>query len=523
MVEIGNPPTKGIPFPTHRTLDERSDLGYERIIMLIHNILFSSLQFLLVVLLALPGTHALAQKQSEAPNVILVLVDDMGWMDLSCQGSDFYRTPNVDRLAEEGVQFTNGYAACAVCSPTRAAVQTGRYPHRLGVTDWIRSLFQRGGLGTPEKNPTEYVGGKNRKLLCPPNPYWMESSEITLAEALRGNGYKTAYIGKWHLGDEPWYPEKQGYHENFGGCDYGQPPSFFDPYNNPKHKHPTIRAGIHKLPGRKKGEYLTHREADEAVALIREWKDQPFFIQVSHYAVHTPIQAIQEVADQYKFKEGMSETNRKYAAMVESIDDCMRDMLAELKKHGIDENTVIIFTSDNGGLDRKGNPTENAPLRSGKGYCYEGGIRVPFLVRWPAAVPPGVVSDEPVSSIDLFPSILEATGTQLPEDRPIDGLSLIRHLRSEATESLGRESLFWHFPHYRHAPGPYSIIRKRNWKLIKFWEGIYELYDLDKDLGETKNLADLMPEIVRELEGELLGRLRRDEAKLPRTNPEYSK
>ena len=187
--------------------------------MLIHNILFSSLQFLLVVLLALPGTHALAQKQSEAPNVILVLVDDMGWMDLSCQGSDFYRTPNVDRLAEEGVQFTNGYAACAVCSPTRAAVQTGRYPHRLGVTDWIRSLFQRGGLGTPEKNPTEYVGGKNRKLLCPPNPYWMESSEITLAEALRGNGYQTAYIGKWHLGDEPWYPEKQGYHENFGGCD----------------------------------------------------------------------------------------------------------------------------------------------------------------------------------------------------------------------------------------------------------------------------------------------------------------
>ena len=155
--------------------------------------------------------------------------------------------------------------------------------------------------------------------------------------------------------------EKQGYDENFGGCDYGQPPSFFDPYNNPKHRHPTIRAGIHKLPGRKQGEYLTHREADEAVKLIRKWKDQPFFIQVSHYAVHTPIQAIQEVADKYKFKEGMSETNRKYAAMVESIDDCMRDMLAELKKNGIDKNTLIIFTSDNGGLDRNGSPTENAP------------------------------------------------------------------------------------------------------------------------------------------------------------------
>ena len=215
------------------------------------------LKLLLLVLLSMHGAQAIAQKKSDAPNVILVLVDDMGWMDLSCQGSDFYRTPNIDRLAKEGVLFTNGYAACAVCSPTRAAVQTGRYPHRLGVTDWIRSLFQRGGLGTPEENPTEYVGKKNRKLLCPPNPYWMESSEITLAEALGGNGYKTAYIGKWHLGDEAWYPENQGYHQNFGGCDYGQPPSFFDPYNNPKHKHPTIQAGIHKLPGRKKGEYLT--------------------------------------------------------------------------------------------------------------------------------------------------------------------------------------------------------------------------------------------------------------------------
>ena len=457
----------------------------------------------------------------ERPNVILVLVDDMGWMDLSCQGSDFYRTPNVDRLANEGIRFTNGYAACAVCSPTRAAVQTGRYPHRLGVTDWIRSLFQRGGLGTPDQNPTEYVGGKNRKLLCPPNPYWMESSEITLAENLRKNGYKTAYIGKWHLGDEAWYPEKQGYDENFGGCDYGQPPSFFDPYNNPKHKHPTIRAGIHKLPGRKTGEYLTHREADEAVKLIRQWKDQPFFIQVSHYAVHTPIQAIQEVADKYKFKDGMSETNRKYAAMVESIDDCMREMLAELEKHGIDQNTLIIFTSDNGGLDRNGSPTENAPLRSGKGYCYEGGIRVPFLVRWPSKIPGGKTSDFPVSSIDLFPTIMEATGTDLPKDRRIDGLSLDTHLKNGGKNAPDRKSRIWHLPHYRHAPGPYSIIRKGDYKLIKFWEGIYELYDLKNDLAEANNLAESKLGLVKKLENELLKRLKQVGAKLPRVNPEY--
>jgi len=478
---------------------------------------------IIICLFFLTGTMYIDKAFATQTNVILVLVDDMGWMDLSCQGSDFYRTPNVDRLAKEGITYTNGYAACAVCSPTRAAVQTGRYPHRLGVTDWIRSLFQRGGLGTPEKNPTEYVGGKNRKLLCPPNPYWMESSEITIAEALQKNKYKTAYIGKWHLGDEAWYPEKQGYHENFGGCDYGQPPSFFDPYNNPKHKHPTIRAGIHKLPGRKPGEYLTHREADEAVKLIRQWKDQPFFIQVSHYAVHTPIQAIQEVADKYKFKDGMSETNRKYAAMVESIDDCMRDMLAELKKHGIDENTLIIFTSDNGGLDRNGNPTENAPLRSGKGYCYEGGIRVPFLVRWPAKIPAGKKTDFPVSSIDLFPTIMEATGTGLPQDRPIDGLSLLNHLKSGGKKSPERETLIWHFPHYRHSPGPYSIIRKGDYKLIKFWEGIYELYDLKNDLGESNNLAESKPGLVKKMETELVARLEADGAKLPRNNPEYKK
>ena len=175
------------------------------------------------------------------PNIILVLVDDMGWMDLSCQGSDYYKTPAIDQLAKDGIRFTNGYAACAVCSPTRAAVQTGRHPHRIGITDWIRSRFQRGKLGTPDKNPTKYTGGKNQQLLCPPNPYWMEHSEITIAEILKENGYATGYIGKWHLGDPDWYPPAQGYTENRGGCDYGQPPSFFDPYNQPKGRHETLR------------------------------------------------------------------------------------------------------------------------------------------------------------------------------------------------------------------------------------------------------------------------------------------
>ena len=475
------------------------------------------LRLILALLLAAP-TYVQAQKQP--PNVILILVDDLGWMDLSCQGSDYYQTPNIDRLAKEGVRFTNGYAACAVCSPTRAAVLTGRYPHRVGVTDWIRSRFQRGGLGTPDKNPTTYVGGKNQKFLCPPNPYWMEHEERTIAETLgEAQGYRSAYIGKWHLGDPDWYPTKQGFNENRGGCDYGQPPSYFDPYNQPKGKHESIRAGIHKLPGKKPGEFLTHREADETLALIQEWKDEPFFIQLSHYAVHTPIQAIPAVAAKYK-RDGKKPIHAKYAALVESVDDSTGKILDLLDKLDIDDQTLVIFTSDNGGLDREGSPTDNAPLRSGKGYAYEGGIRVPFLVRWPKVIPANKVSDTPVCSIDLFPTILEATGTELPTDRTLDGLSLLGHLK-EATP-VDRDTLVWHFPHYRHDPGPYSILRQGDWKYIKFWDGPQELYDLKNDPGESKNLADSQAAKVTAMDASLLDRLKAQEAKLPRLNPEHS-
>ena len=479
------------------------------------------MKHLLPILCAIAALSSFARATNH-PNVIVILVDDMGWMDLSCQGSDYYRTPSIDRLATEGMRFTNGYAACAVCSPTRAALQTGRYPHRVGVTDWIRSRFQRGRIGTPAKNPTEYVGGKNRKFLCPPNPYWMEHEEISIAEALKARGYQSGYIGKWHLGDPAWFPPGQGYDENKGGCDYGQPPSYFDPYNQPKGRHETLRQGIHNLPGRKKGEYLTHREADEAETLIRGWheKKKPFFLMVGHYAVHTPIQALAEVAARYQREK--KPNNAKYAAMVESIDDSTRQILATLKELEIDENTLIIFTSDNGGLDRNGSPTENAPLRSGKGYAYEGGIRVPFLVRWPGVIPAGKISDEPVCSIDIFPTVVEAAGAKAPSDRAIDGLSLMPHLKSGGTAKLLRDDLLWHFPHYRHAPGPYSIIRQGNHKLIKFWGGPFELYDLKEDLGEARNLAAALPKRVSELDTLLLKRLKETGARLPRENPDYA-
>lgn len=474
------------------------------------------------------------------PNFIVILVDDLGWMDLSCQGSDYYKTPHIDNLAKSGMRFTNAYAACAVCSPTRAALQTGRYPARIGITDWIRSRFQRGGnLQTPRK-PVEYVGDENRRLLCPPNPFWMETDEITIAEALREKGYKTAHIGKWHLGDEAWYPENQGYDQNFGGCDYGQPPSYFDPFRRPNHKHPMIRSGIPHLPARQKGQYLTDREADEAVDLIRKWnaqndsenqneqtfdsenndqKSQPFFLHLAHYAVHTPIQAIEADAQKYR-QPNKTEMNAKYAAMVESIDRSTGRIVAVLEELGIAENTMIIFTSDNGGLDRNGNPTENAPLRSGKGYAYEGGIRVPFIAKWQGVIPPNSVSDEPISSIDIFPTILESAKMPLP-NHVLDGVSLVSHFSSGGKIKLERDALIWHFPHYRHEPGPYSIIRRGEWKLIQFYEGSRELYDLEKDLGETQNLAAHHPILAASLEAELARKLKEMGALLPRPNPNF--
>ena len=458
---------------------------------------------------------------AEKPNVIVILVDDMGWMDLSCQGSDYYKTPAIDSIAEGGMRFTNGYAACAVCSPTRAAVQTGRYPHRVGLTDYIRHRFYIGRRPLKE-NPTKYTGGRNQKVLCPPNPYWMEHEEITIAEALKEAGYKSGYIGKWHLGDPDWYPEGQGYDVNRGGCFYGQPPSYFDPYNKPKSKHESLRNGIYNLPPRKPGEYLTYREADEAETLIRKWhaEKQPFFLHVSHYAVHTPIQAIEEVAAKYK-RKGKNDTNAKYAAMVESVDDSTEQILSTVKELGIEKNTIVIFTSDNGGLDTKGRPTDNAPLRSGKGFPYEGGIRVPFMVRWPGVIPEGKISDQPVCSIDIFPTILEAVGVKLPEGRAIDGLSFLDHFKSGGKSDIDRDELLWHFPHYRYGSRPYSIIRKGDLKLIKYWTGGYELFDLSTDLSEENNLADKMPEKVKQLDAVLMKRLAAGNAKLPRKNPAY--
>ena len=461
--------------------------------------------------------------QSNLPklNFILINVDDLGWTDLSCQGSTYYETPNIDRLAGEGMRFTNGYAACAVCSPTRAALMTGRYPARVGITDYIpvvrlRQYREAKAAFLEEKqHRTAYIEENDKQLLTPPNHFWLDLNEITIPEMLKPAGYVSCHIGKWHLGDQPWYPDQQGFDYNIGGCDLGQPPSYFDPY----HRN-AVFPNIPTLPPRREGEYLTDRETDEAVRFLREHRDQPFFLYMAHYAVHTPIQGKEELVEQYKGKPNTNQTNAAYAAMVKSVDESTGQILETLDDLDLTDRTVVIFTSDNGGLE---GPTDNAPLRSGKGYPYEGGIRVPVMVRWPGVVESATISYQPVISMDFFPTIVEAAGLHLP-DRPIDGISLVDHLKSGGQTDLGRPALYWHFPHYRlgHEIPPYGIIRAGDWKLIKWYKDpTYELYNLQDDLGEQHDLAETMPGKVRELDEMLSAWLEEAGANLPRPNPEY--
>jgi len=460
----------------------------------------------------LPGNLSAAPTAAKRkPNIVLILVDDLGWTDVGCFGSKYYETPNIDRLAAEGMKFTNGYAACAVCSPTRAAVMTGRYPARLGITDWIRARFQGGKIPADKKNPSGYTG--RGPVQCPRNALWMEREEVTIAEALKPAGYVSCHIGKWHLGPDDWYPEKQGFDHNFGGCDYGQPPSYFDPYKNRR------LANIPTLKPRKEGEYLTDREGDEAVNFIRASKDRPFFLYLAHYAVHTPIQGKKTLVAKYKTKTPTNQKNPTYAAMVESVDHSVGKVLAALDELKLADNTLVIFSSDNGGLT---GPTNNKPLRAGKGYPYEGGIRVPYIFRRPGDIKPASVCETPVISVDFFPTICRAAGVTPPADREIDGEDLTPLLTR--TGKLKRQAIYWHFPHFRgRGIPPYSIIRQGDWKLLKRYAGSpkFELFNLTEDLSEKKDLAPEMPEKVKELDAKLAAALKKQGAKIPRVNPDH--
>ena len=388
---------------------------------------------------------------------------------------------------------------------------TGRDPARLGVTDWIRSRFQGGKIPADKKNPSGYVG--NGQVKCPRNALWMESEEVTIAEVLKPSGYVSCHIGKWHLGPDDQYPEKQGFDQNFGGCDYGQPPSYFDPYKNGR------LANIPTLKPRKEGEYLTDREGDEAVNFIQTNKDKPFFLYLANYAVHTPIQGKKTLVEKYKGKTPTNQKNATYAAMVESVDDSVGKVMAVLDELKLTKDTLVIFSSDNGGLL---GPTSNKPLRSGKGYPYEGGIRVPYIFRMPGVIEAGSACDAPVISVDFMPTICAAVGIKTPAGREIDGEDLTPLLTQ--TGKLKRDAIYWHFPHFRgRGIPPYSIIRQGDWKLLKRYAGKpeFELFNLAKDLSETKDLAPDMPEKVKELDAKLAAALKKQGAKMPIPNPNY--
>ena len=449
------------------------------------------------------------------PNLVVIHVDDLGWADIGCYGSQYFRTPHIDGLAERGARFTQGYAAAAVCSPTRAALLTGRYPARIGITDWIRATFQGGEMPEDGQNPSGWIENPNRRLAVPENPLWLEHEELTLAEALAPRGYRSVHIGKWHLGFEGYYPDDQGFDLNLGGCDFGQPPSFFDPYVNPR-----LPGGIPTLEPRQEGEYLTDREADEAVAFIQQHADQPFFLHWAPYAVHTPIQAKPELIEKYQAIEPPGpQIDPVYAAMVHSLDEGVGKVIQALRENQLLERTLILFTSDNGGLMGY---TSSAPLYSGKGYAFEGGIRVPFILAWPGVTDEGQIHDEPVISMDVFATLLDVANVPLPDDRAIDGRSLVPLLRGQA-DRLDRESLIWHFPHYRHAGfDPYSVIRQGEWKLIQFYDPPrLELYNLAIDPGETTNYLRVRRQLANQLRDRLQEELQQMGARIPRQNPRW--
>ncbi|MFM7148895.1 MAG: sulfatase, partial [Gemmataceae bacterium] len=461
-----------------------------------------SIVLLLTLILVSRGSAQSPALAGNRPNIVVILADDLGWADLGCYGSTFYKTPHLDRMAREGMRFTDAYASCPVCSPTRAALLTGKVPARLGLTDWLP--------GRPD-SPAH-------ALLRPTLPQQLALQENTIAEALKGAGYRTAHIGKWHLGGKGFEPTRQGFDVNIAGDETGTARSYFAPFRNKDGFMP----GLEKAP---EGEYLTDRLTQEAVRFIEENRSRPFFLYLPHYTVHTPLTAKAETIKKYPGKQVLGrQSSPVYAAMLDSLDEGVGRILDTLERLNLAKNTMVVFTSDNGGLatrEGQGTPsTINSPLRDGKGWLYEGGIRVPLVVRWPGVVPANAVCPEPVISHDWFPTLIEATSTKAPAG-VCDGVSLLPVLRGQG--KLEREALYWHYPHYANQGSrPSGAIRQGRYKMIEFYQDQRrELFDLRESIGEHVNLAEKKPEVVRDL-AEKLERWRKDVgARMPTPNPDY--
>lgn len=439
---------------------------------------------------------------ADQPNFVFFFIDDMGWADVGYQQSEFYETPNIDALAASGTVFTDAYACAPNCAPSRACLLSGLYTPRHGIYT----------VGDPKRGNDRF-----RRLDPIKNETVLADDFETWAEVLDADGYTLASMGKWHLGADP---TTQGFDVNIAGKEWGSPSGggYHSPYKYPN------------LQQTEKGEYLTDRLTDEAVKFVEANKEQPFFLYLTHYAVHTPIQAREDLTAKYEAKEkGQHQKNAKYAAMVESVDDSVGRVLAKVDELGLTDNTVIVFFSDNGGHE---GATSNHPLRGAKGMLYEGGIREPMIVRWPSVTKAGSQCHEPVIGVDLYPTFLEVAGIETNSDRKLDGESLVPLLQ-DATVSLNRPALFWHFPAYLQGAGdpaggpfrttPAGAIRMGDWKLIEWFEtGRLELYNIKEDLSEANDLSKQNPEKLQQLLAAMKQWRADVKAPIPTTpNPEY--
>lgn len=480
---------------------------------------FYLLLIVIIVFSSCKEENKVVGKDDKKPNIVFILVDDLGLHDLSITGSEFYETPNVDRIAKEGLIFNQGYAASRVCSPSRASIMTGKFTARHGITDWIGAAS---GTDWRKYNrhdkllPAEYVHG-------------LPKNDVTIAEAMKAAGYKTFFAGKWHLGDEGSYPEDHGFEINKGGWEKGSPMGgYFSPWDNPK------------LPNKVKGENLTMRLGIETADFIEQHKNTPFFAFLSFYAVHGPIQTTKEKWGKYRDKaeaRGIAgkgykmervlpirqvQDNPIYAGLVESMDDAVGVVLNALKDAGLEDNTIVVFTSDNGGVaSGDAFSTSNLPLRGGKGYQWEGGIREPYFIKVPWLRNGGAQSNFPVIGTDFYPTLLDLANVDLLPDQHMDGISLRPIL--EGKEMNVERPLFWHYPHYGNQGGnPSSIIREGDWKFIHYWEdGSEELYNLASDGGEQSNVIAENPEIAKNLGKKLMDWLEEVGANRPTKDPEF--
>jgi len=475
-----------------------------------------------------PGAllNAAAAGSTKKTKFVFVLVDDLGWTDVACFGSKFYETPHIDALAKSGVKMTSAYAACPVCSPTRGSIMTGKYPARTQTTDY-------------------FGGGRRGKLLPAPYKQYLPLEELTIAEAMKSHGYKTFFAGKWHLGAGEYLPEKQGFDINKGGGRNGAP---YKSYGNMRAltKDPTSPGGYFSLYANPhledgpRGEYLTDRLTDEAIKFIEANKDGSFLCYLSFYSVHNPLQAKPEYVRKFKDKlakmpkpEGPEfikehknkarqiQQNPVYAAMIYSVDENVGKLTKKLEELGIADDTVVVFTSDNGGLSTsEGHNTANLPLRGGKGWLYEGGTRVPTVIRWPGVAKAASVCDEPVTSTDYYPTFLDIAGLPARPDQHCDGVSIAAALKGG---KLNRKAIYWHYPHYGNQGGrPGSSVRAGDYKLIEFFEdNSIEMYNLRDDIGEQKDLAATMPEKAAQLRKMIHQWRKQVNAQMMKPNPRY--